>query len=573
MKHGSIPLALLAALWSTPADAACVEHSSYLHQLAQVDTPGLALRVAAHEDIIVVADQELGFRIYDVSDPQTPTLLSSFDTWGFALDVELVGSTLYVADWITFQAFDVSNPSNPVFLDGVGLPGKVQGMAIEGSMAYIACGSGGFQIVDVTNPGELSRVASMGIPGLPADVVVVGTDAYVATAQPGPLKDIEVIDVSDPARPARVASVDAGTDGDNAERLATDGSFLYVAGSNLSVIDIRVPTSPVQIAIAEWPTNAEDVVLDGDFAYVADFINGIQVFNVSDPSQPLLVGGVDAPNSGRGVAVSGNLAFLALIGNGLRIYDRTNPLSAPLIGQAETSFRTQTITKEGDLAVVGLGDAGIQTLDISNPTNPLVLGLFDPGRTGNVVLESGLAYVNGSVNGSDLSIIDVGTDPAEPSLVGELAGILEGGLAKQGSHVFSGSGNGIAVVNVSSPAFPSLVTTFPTAGHHRQILSNGTKLYASDSVAGLIILDVSNPAAPSIVGSLAGTGFANGLSLDGTILWSSDGASGSKQSMSPIPQIRMSSGSGRSPIRFSISPCTSEPRTARPSEVVFSSSM
>lgn len=521
---------MVLVLWvagaGSVAKAACVEHSTFLHRLARIDTPGFATRVAARDDIVIVADQEPGFRVYDVSLPTSPVLLSSFDTWGFAIDVELSGSKLYVADWITFQSFNFTDPTNPVFLDAIGLPGKVQGMAVGAEHAYVACDSAGLQVVDLFNPATLSIGGSIALPGNATDVVVVGNHAFVATGRPGPFPDVEVIDVSDPTHPLQVASIDAGTDDDQAERLATDGSFLYVVGENLSIIDIRVPTSPVQIAISEWPTNAQDVVVEGNYVYVADFISGLQVFNVSDPFQPQLVGANDAPNSGRGVAVAGNLAFVSLLGGGLQIFDRTNPESPPAIGQVSTGFGTFAIARENDVAVVAVGEGGILTVDLSNPANPTVLGALDPGSAYNVVFENGLAYVNGSTTGSALSILKIAPNPAAPTILGQLPGNFLDGLAKMNNFVFSGSGNGIAVINVTNPLSPVLITTFPTSGTHRHLLRNGTRLYASDSVSGLLILNVSNPAAPFILGTLPGSGFAGGLALDGTTLWSSNGASG-----------------------------------------------
>ena len=521
---------MVLVLWiagaGSAAKAACVEHSTFLHRLARIDTPGFATRVAARDDIVIVADQEPGFRVYDFSLPASPVLLSSFDTWGFAIDVELSGSKLYVADWITFQSFNFNDPTNPVFLDAIGLPGKVGGMAIGIDHAYVACDSAGLQVVDLFNPATLSVGGSIALPGNATDVVVAGSHAFVATGRLGPLPDIEVIDISDPTHPLQVASIDAGTDDDRAERLATDGSFLYVVGEDLSIIDIRVPTAPVQIAVSQWPIDAEDVVVEGNYVYVADFIAGIQVFNVSDPFQPQLVGANDALNPSRGVAVAGNLAFVSLLGGGLQIFDRTNPESPPVIGQVTTGFGMVAIARENDVAIVSAGEAGILTVDLSNPANPTVLGSLDPGSAYSVVFENGLAYVNGSTTGSSLSILRIVPNPAAPAILSQLPGNFFEGLAKRGNFVFSGSGNGIAVIDVTNSLSPALLTTFPTSGTHRHLLRDGTRLYASDSVSGLLILDVSNPAAPFILGTLPGSGFAAGLALDGTTLWSSNGADG-----------------------------------------------
>ncbi|MDO8736359.1 MAG: hypothetical protein Q7K29_04675, partial [Thermoleophilia bacterium] len=59
----------------------------------------------------------------------------------------------------------------------------------------------------------------------------------------------------------------------NAERVEVDGSNAYVAASTdgLKIIDISDPANPVMAGSYDTPEYAEDMVLDGSYAYVADW--------------------------------------------------------------------------------------------------------------------------------------------------------------------------------------------------------------------------------------------------------------------------------------------------------------
>ena len=57
--------------------------------------------------------------------------------------------------------------------------------------------------------------------------------------------------------------------------------------------------------------DASGVVVDGDYAYVADDLSGLQVIDVSDPAVPQIVGSVDTPGEALGVDIVGNCVYVA----------------------------------------------------------------------------------------------------------------------------------------------------------------------------------------------------------------------------------------------------------------------
>jgi len=93
------------------------------------------------------------------------------------------------------------------------------------------------------------------------------------------------------------------------------GNYAYVAdGTNgLQVIDVRNPTNCVRAGGYDTSGYAEGVAVSGNYAYVADGDSGLQVIDVSNPANPVRVGGCNNAPSGYacGVAVVADRIYVA----------------------------------------------------------------------------------------------------------------------------------------------------------------------------------------------------------------------------------------------------------------------
>lgn len=173
------------------------------------NTPGA---VAAEGSLVFAANwngkadtQQL--HIIDISEPSTPTLLTSYDTprGSTTYDIAVSGSDVLVAAAGGLRIIDVSKPRTPALLSTFrGRARWVRGVDFSGSMAYIATsmatGASWLQIVDISDPSAPTQVGICRTPGVAQDVAVLGTLAFVADREAG----LEVIDVSDPTNPIAV---------------------------------------------------------------------------------------------------------------------------------------------------------------------------------------------------------------------------------------------------------------------------------------------------------------------------------------------------------------------------------
>ena len=177
-------------------------------------------------------------------------------------------------------------------------------------------------------PFAISLLGSYDTPGNAWQVEVYGDYAFVADYQAG----LRIIDVTNPANPLPMGAYDDPSPGNAPYKLHVSGDYVYVADVNgLQVVDVSDPTAPTLAGAYAPTTNADDVCVAGDYAYLADGSAGLRVIDVSDPTNPSLVTTVNTPNNAIGVVVAGNYAYVADLSS-LQVVDIQIPASASLAG-------------------------------------------------------------------------------------------------------------------------------------------------------------------------------------------------------------------------------------------------
>jgi hypothetical protein len=100
--------------------------------------------------------------------------------------VTVSGSYAYVADGPTgLRVIDVSNPQNPVEVGSYDTPTAARGVAVSGSLVYVADDTTGLRVVDASNPQSPFEAGYYDTDGFASDVTVSGSFAYVADGDSG----------------------------------------------------------------------------------------------------------------------------------------------------------------------------------------------------------------------------------------------------------------------------------------------------------------------------------------------------------------------------------------------------
>jgi len=60
-------------------------------------------------------------------------------------------------------------------------------------------------------------------------------------------------------------------------------------GIGLEVFDISDPINPINVNYSNTDGSAQNIFINGDYAYIADSSNGLVIFDISDPVNPIIV--------------------------------------------------------------------------------------------------------------------------------------------------------------------------------------------------------------------------------------------------------------------------------------------
>ncbi|MEN8005734.1 MAG: FlgD immunoglobulin-like domain containing protein [Candidatus Krumholzibacteriota bacterium] len=254
-----------------------------------------------------------------------------------------------------------------------------------------------------------------------------------------------------------------------------------------------------------------DMVVDGNYIYIAAYTAGLVVMDISNPLSPSIAGSYNTTGTSYGIAVDGNIAYLADGGSGLQILDISDPATPVLIGNVDPYGSAYDVVVDGNTAFLASDYGGIHAIDIMDPTAPNVLDTITTTSTvRDLVLDGDLLH---SVSYTHhYRIFDV----SDPSLMLQVGfKITPGnayGLFVEGNtaYVADGSG-GLLVLDVTDPALPVQVGAAATGGDSRDVCIVGGYAYVADYTDGLTLLDVRDPA--SIQTITTGTATASGMAV------------------------------------------------------------
>ena len=245
-------------------------------------------------------------------------------------------------------------------------------------------------------------------------VAVQGNYAYT-----GDGKTLKIFDVSDPKNPTVVGT--SAPMPDNSMEIVIKGNYAYVANARggLRVLDISNPQHPFEVGVynTNQPNDGNDWTLWGvdvrdNYAYVADMSSGLRIVDISNPAKPVEVSFVASHSLTHAVKLNGNFAYMVDWGGGLRIVDITNPKSPKEVSFVATRGITYGIAFSNDGKLAYIADYnGLRIVDISNPLSPKDISFYStPGIAINVVADGNYVYMNSY---SELKVLDV-SNPQSP---------------------------------------------------------------------------------------------------------------------------------------------------------------
>lgn len=258
------------------------------------------------------------------------------------------------------------------------------------------------------------------------------------------------------------------------EKVSVQDDRAYVAGGRLRIWDIADRSAPE--LLGEYQSMSMlDVVVQGNYAYVAQNYNGMRVIDISNPAGPQSVSELDLPGQSFAIEIEGNFAYIAALNAGLRIVDISDPYNPEEVGYFDdVGIGAYEVKVRSNLAFVPWSDAGLRIIDVSNPTSPQLVGIVDtPVLATDVAVTGDFAYV------ADAS-------------------------------------GGVRIINVTNPAAPIEAHSFGYGQSHvTGIAVYENHLYVADFLSGLVAVDITTPTQPMGLGYYTAEYLCSHLSIDG----------------------------------------------------------
>jgi hypothetical protein len=260
------------------------------------------------------------------------------------------------------------------------------------------------------------------------------------------------------------------------------------------------------------PDQAMGVIVQGNYAYVADHDSGMQIIEIVNPAQPTLAGHYQCPGASQ-IDLEGTYAYIAdETLYSLEIVDISNPESPGLTGRLDT-LEVLGIRVSGNYAYMGCGCEGLQIVDISNPATPSIIGSCRDVEFLRFELFGNHAIIPGDNDYTGLHIVNL-SDASNPTVIGGVpigTGESPFEVAIHGSYVymtnigdlFSVTDTGyLHIIDISNLSAPEIIDSMFLGNKTVANYIHNDLLYVSfinaDTTAGLHVIDISNPEKPVI---------------------------------------------------------------------------
>ena len=500
-----------------------------VQELATIAAPyaGLIRGLAVKDTVLVVLQGADGFTIYGTANASNPGELSRMFIGQWLNDCFIKDSLLFIAGDDSLRIFNLKDPASPQWLGGT--PVTALGIYVQGNYAYLVY-QGYLRIYDISDP---TNPTQMGIWSTTVDcqtVWVSDTVAYIGTYNDG----LQIINVKNVASPFKITDYPCG-DTRGLFMVEDPIKFLYLPDhDDLRILDVSDPANPQLVDSVQTPGWAVDVWANretgpGAYIFVGDHFEGIGVYDTEQPSDIQWLYQYGEAEIARDVVVQGNYLYLAERRSGVKIIDISNPQDP----QEIASIR-DTVHYVADFKAIGVQDTILFTINdfgifmafsVSDPVNPYLIDSMNIMGYGNgsIVFSDSVAFTADAavlaVNISDPTQIDTFRSYLLPPGGGNDIGAIDSLVFV----AFSGNGHGLRIINYADPWNPYELGYLPTSSECYGICLSDTICYIDDRDYGIRAISVANPGNPYQVGFYPLPSFGTGFAIAGDTLFNSQG--------------------------------------------------
>ncbi len=465
------------------------------------------------DSLLFASVGNLGFMIFDFSDPEQPQLLSTVQTnMPYFTCIAVHNDIFYYMqnDSGDLKLYDVSDPANPYLITTHNMEPMTDMVISEADEKLICYAYNyGIRIYDISDPLNLQQVNQFGI----TDWYFDGGRRYKIRPQNRLLcvmdnLGLRTVQMNQSPDPTLLNTVQTGW---KTYGLDWHQDYLYASEYSLEMYNLANPALPVLAGSEPWVWEPNFQVRAGNGfgilrtrSYGKEDIGWMRYVNATDPSAPYQMGTFWQNYSDiLDMDVENNYLYIESDHHLLTV-DFSNTSSLYLVGDFNNGS-VERFDVHGNLAYLCLGTGGVKIVNVSNPAQPSDLSHFylpQPAvacQTNGSVLAvmaspQTTSYLE-HYSPTQIYLIDV-TNPAQPVL----GALIQTGINNHFSNKMRIYGNvlilcdmvwnRIYLYDISDYTNPVLLQEIVSNTNSAEAVLRGDYLYSADGYYGIAVRDV-----------------------------------------------------------------------------------
>jgi len=296
---------------------------------AILDIPGnqkaRKVKISGNYAFLIHDTPSQNFAVVDISNLNTPTLVTTLTLSGTPRDLALSNNFAYISSTDNaneLQIVNIANPLVPVFAGGYNAGGNFDstGIYAAGSTVYLLRRQSNqpeLYIIDVTNPAATILTGSLQLSSTANDLYVSSNLAYLASTDNN--TEFKVLDLSNPALPVEIGNLNGAGNADSLS-IIISGTRAYLGRENgeFSIINISSPNSPSIISTFDAQAAINDLAMDRDnnFVFLATSLtaNELQLVNITSETSLALYAASNADDDLIGLDYNSLNNYLIAVG-------------------------------------------------------------------------------------------------------------------------------------------------------------------------------------------------------------------------------------------------------------------
>lgn len=456
--------------------------------LSSYNKLGKITHIAAWKNSLLVADTRGILSLFDISQSDSPLLISDFNTHEKLVDLKFDGNFAYALSSDQLMQIDFSTRSTPTISTlGVNQGGSRRSF-IKDNILYVADWFSGMHLYDISKPEAIKLISSYPTPGSPKGVVVRNNIAFIADDDHG----LQIADVSNPTRPKFISELPLSG---LAYTMKLEDNLLFIAShrGGFHIVDVSNEKKPRLLSSFDTPGKSWALAIQSQFLFVADDDSGVLIFDIKNPAQPILVNQFNPGGFAEDIFLKDGKAYIAFFDLGLFIVDTTDPLNLVEIAKLTTPGNARGLEIVGNTLYLASWEAGIHIIDITDNSNPTLLGHYDTkGATWGLSVNNEVLYAMDWWGG--VKVINV-SNSKRPDLLAKYQtdGKINDIIFKNGFIYTAHGSRGLQIYDANNSLNPVWATGLDISGDSRSISLNKQQALIAAGDAGLVIVDIKNP--------------------------------------------------------------------------------